>query len=613
MTCPKCQAAIQKPSNFCPNCGVDLRDRRSYRAWLALIAAGTLILTAVVFHFAPSDPVSVTRNSADHTLSEPSATLSGSATVPQSAVQTPTRTDQARMSLPTGIATIYDIAGNRIREFPAAVIAEGWLALPTDVCMGGYFWQFTVPEGDVFEIAGGIIGEQDEMGIWQLKYGHEVFGPRLSAWIPGKTLRWTSIVSENAVNEVLVTIVSDQRDFIEIAAPSVPDEPGVFSQDGHVVGWTFSGAAKTGFLWNGLDGKDLVYDISVYDYYRATFESSREEKFILALAQTDAAPQLQLSTFADAFLLDPKYTVPAPPHHLRREYIIAQMRGLIAHLIGNEQYAEVADAFDGRILAAAGNTALVIDVVGATLNSYGFAAGVDLIEAVQSDPVGYSESGPEELETARRQLYGKWLAVSIRDGEVQKAWQIYDRAETAFPHDPQIRLLGVELALASGDWPSAQRLLAMQDYPTELSDRVARLKSQIAASKGEEGKIIVQFNPGSRQIPVKADLGGRIEQNFVIDTGATMVTIPRSTAEKLGLSDEYSSPRRQVQTAGGIVDAYEVVLPSVQLGSSQIENVRALVIDLPNQPNIGLLGMNYLSHFRMNINTEIGVLTLAPR
>ena len=92
-----------------------------------------------------------------------------------------------------------------------------------------------------------------------------------------------------------------------------------------------------------------------------------------------------------------------------------------------------------------------------------------------------------------------------------------------------------------------------------------------------------------------------------------MVTIPRSAAEKLGLFEENPPLKRRVQTAGGIVEAYEVVLPSVRLGDSLVHNVRALVLDLPTQPSIGLLGMNYLSLFRMDIHTETGVMTLAPR
>ena len=98
----------------------------------------------------------------------------------------------------------------------------------------------------------------------------------------------------------------------------------------------------------------------------------------------------------------------------------------------------------------------------------------------------------------------------------------------------------------------------------------------------------------------------------VAGSSSARSVIPRSAAEKLGVFDE-AAARRRVQTAGGLVDAYEVVLPYIQLGDSQVENVSALVLDLPNQPNVGLLGMNYLSLFRMNMNTDLGVLTLAPR
>jgi hypothetical protein len=36
-------------------------------------------------------------------------------------------------------------------------------------------------------------------------------------------------------------------------------------------------------------------------------------------------------------------------------------------------------------------------------------------------------------------------------------------------------------------------------------------------------------------------------------------------------------------------------------------------LDLPNQSEWGLLGMNYLRRFRMDINTDNGVLLLEPR
>jgi predicted aspartyl protease len=36
-------------------------------------------------------------------------------------------------------------------------------------------------------------------------------------------------------------------------------------------------------------------------------------------------------------------------------------------------------------------------------------------------------------------------------------------------------------------------------------------------------------------------------------------------------------------------------------------------MDLPEHPGIGLLGMNYLNRFKMEVNADDGILTLVPR
>lgn len=62
-----------------------------------------------------------------------------------------------------------------------------------------------------------------------------------------------------------------------------------------------------------------------------------------------------------------------------------------------------------------------------------------------------------------------------------------------------------------------------------------------------------------------------------------------------------------------MIYAPEVMLDSITLEDFEINNVRALVLDLPNQPETGLLGMNYLRRFRMDLNTDEGLLLLAPK
>jgi clan AA aspartic protease (TIGR02281 family) len=139
------------------------------------------------------------------------------------------------------------------------------------------------------------------------------------------------------------------------------------------------------------------------------------------------------------------------------------------------------------------------------------------------------------------------------------------------------------------------------------------LQAQISELKGQQGKIIIRFAPGTRQIPVTASINQMTSQEFIVDTGASMVTIPFSTARNLGIVISVRNPRRKVYTASGELYAPEVVLDSITLEGFETYNVKALVMDLPNQPDLGLLGLNYLRRFRMDLNTDEGMLLLAPK
>ena len=92
-----------------------------------------------------------------------------------------------------------------------------------------------------------------------------------------------------------------------------------------------------------------------------------------------------------------------------------------------------------------------------------------------------------------------------------------------------------------------------------------------------------------------------------------MVTIPRSTAEYLGLAVDDRNPMRRVNTAGGVKYAPEVTLSSISIGGWEVNDLKALVLDIPGQPDLGLLGLNFLNKFRMDMNTEQGILLLEPR
>ena len=60
-------------------------------------------------------------------------------------------------------------------------------------------------------------------------------------------------------------------------------------------------------------------------------------------------------------------------------------------------------------------------------------------------------------------------------------------------------------------------------------------------------------------------------------------------------------------------DAWEARLDSILLEDATVADLTVLVLDIPNQPDLGLLGMNFIRNFEMDIDNQKGQLVLRPR
>ena len=420
--------------------------------------------------------------------------------------------------------------------------------------------------------------------------------------------------SQDPPEQIEVRGTTRQENFYKGSIADGLNEPGVLIQDERVVGWTFGNLSEGVFLWAGEAGRNLSTELRVDDYYRLTFSNGREEEFARALALGDDYSNLdRLEAFAQAFRLDPRLSIGQTPEYLKPEAVISQMRLLIARSVEEGFGFQASNFFDAEVLAQANDVPLMSDVVVLTAESYGLEEAVNLTENTIEDLEPKNNREKTQLVELHSGLYQNWLNVLIEDGDIQDGWQVYERGGQQLPDDLNIYLFGVKLALAENDWQTAERLLSAKDYPPALNDRVRRLQSQISELKGQEGKIVIRFAPGTRQIPVSASLNRWTSQDFIVDTGASMVTIPFSTARNLGIAISVRNPRRKVYTASGELYAPEIILDSITLEGFETRNVKALVMDLPNQPDVGLLGLNFLRRFRMNLNTDEGMLMLAPK
>jgi len=84
---------------------------------------------------------------------------------------------------------------------------------------------------------------------------------------------------------------------------------------------------------------------------------------------------------------------------------------------------------------------------------------------------------------------------------------------------------------------------------------------------------------------------------FIVDTGATLITLSRAQAQRIGLDYDGGTPT-QSMTVNGIVKGWRVSLDSVQVGDTTESDVDAIVVDNDTLP-VGLLGMSYLNRFDM--------------
>ncbi|MDX1811745.1 MAG: TIGR02281 family clan AA aspartic protease [Gammaproteobacteria bacterium] len=85
--------------------------------------------------------------------------------------------------------------------------------------------------------------------------------------------------------------------------------------------------------------------------------------------------------------------------------------------------------------------------------------------------------------------------------------------------------------------------------------------------------------------------------DFVVDTGASTVSLNSELATKLGI-DFSSGKEVSVLTANDKVDGYMVTLDTVTLGSIRIKNVEATVLKGAH-PEVALLGMSFLKHLKI--------------
>ncbi len=148
---------------------------------------------------------------------------------------------------------------------------------------------------------------------------------------------------------------------------------------------------------------------------------------------------------------------------------------------------------------------------------------------------------------------------------------------------------GIKLISADSDFA----MLEVQGTRVRYS-----LGSEINTSfkKQDPGKTLVIWKDQDNMFRYQGKINNA-SVHFLIDTGATSIALNSRTARQTGINYKKGA-QKVVQTASGLVKAWQVSLNKVTIGHIHLYNVNALVLE-GRFPTYVLLGQSFLSRIHM--------------
>ena len=153
-----------------------------------------------------------------------------------------------------------------------------------------------------------------------------------------------------------------------------------------------------------------------------------------------------------------------------------------------------------------------------------------------------------------------------------------------------VRLLSLGQAQAEIEIGGARRSLALGAGAVRAGAPARSGGNEIVLPAGRNGHFwaIGQIN------------GKSVE--FMVDTGASVVSLGQVEADRLGLDYRSGTPG-MARTANGVVPLRTIVLNSVRIGDVEVANVEASVH--PGSLGVVLLGNSFLQRFQMKRDNDV--------
>lgn len=223
-------------------------------------------------------------------------------------------------------------------------------------------------------------------------------------------------------------------------------------------------------------------------------------------------------------------------------------------------------------------------------------------------------------------VYGFVESIELGTARVENV-PVYIRKffDTHVPVDGYLGLSVVSKFLTSIDYGTRRMALVRQNQTDQVESWtvIRRPESLLALAP-------VVPNDGAFEVPLRTTSSGFLSGevgldgfdkniNFIIDTAASITVVSEKLSQEEQLLDLLQPSKMRVFGAAGVTEDVKLLqLPRLSLGLSRLEKINAAVLDMEpvNETagftQSGILGGNFLRHFRIYFDFARGAMRLEP-
>lgn len=234
-----------------------------------------------------------------------------------------------------------------------------------------------------------------------------------------------------------------------------------------------------------------------------------------------------------------------------------------------------------------------------------YRAVIDTLYEAKS--YAYQVQEIERIERKIRKVVGEYHRTLEGIDAPQKRLTLYQHLTRLEPdYSPYfIELASAQLSLEQLD--AARQSLFLVEADPLVAERAQRLLKRIEnrVTFSQAAPVSIPLVRRGEHYVVEGWLNGTVSVRLLIDTGASTTVIRKDVLRAAGVSGTAETEVYQFSTANGPVLGKVYRVAALSIAEQNVENIRIAALELPELQDVdGLLGMNYLKHFRFFIDQD---------